>query len=83
MQALPPQSLVFVQTTLEQVLPDQWKGKVVSKVGLKIREEAPPCPACGLDLQEEFVDVLEHYKCYMASEGREYGHCAGQTSRSR
>ena len=60
---LPPQSLSFPQRILDQILPEQWKGKVV----LKNREQAPPCPACGLNLQEEFKDVFKFYKSMRAS----------------
>lgn len=60
--ALPPQSLSFLQGTLDEALPEQWKGKVV----FKNREDAPLCPACGLSLQEEFEDWLDFYKSIMA-----------------
>jgi len=43
-------------------------------VVLKNREEAPPCPACGLDPQEEFKDVLEFYRSMMASKGNVHAH---------
>jgi hypothetical protein len=70
LQALPPLSSSFLQNLVDQAVPQQWKGKVV----LKNREEAPPCSACGLDLQEEFVDVLEHFKSYKASIGMGHAH---------
>jgi len=52
LQELAPQSLVDLQAHLDTLLPEEWKGKV----WLKNREDAPPCPAYGLDLEEEFED---------------------------
>ena len=49
MATLPPLSLSFFQDLLNQALPDIWKGKVK----LLDKEDAPLCPACGFDLQEE------------------------------
>jgi hypothetical protein len=62
-QELPPRSLWFLQAKLDQALPKQWRGKVV----LKTREEASPCPACELDLEEDFKDDLELNRCRAAS----------------
>lgn len=49
MATLAPLSLSFFQDLLNQALPEDWKGKVK----LLDKEDAPLCPACGFDLQEE------------------------------
>jgi hypothetical protein len=48
--SLSPQSLSFFQESLDQALPEIWRGKVK----LKNREEAPSCQACGFNPQEAF-----------------------------
>lgn len=58
MHDLPPQALAMFQATLDRDLPSKWKGKV----WLKNREDAPPCPACGLNPEEEFQMNKGAYK---------------------
>jgi hypothetical protein len=50
----PATSLARIQAVLDDRLPECWKGRVI----LKNREEAPPCTACGLNLMEQWKDVV-------------------------
>ena len=47
----PPQPLAFFQESLDQALPEVWKGRV----RFINREEAPDCKACGFNPQEVFL----------------------------
>lgn len=51
----PPQSLDRHQRALDRGLPEFWKGKVK----LFNREDAPPCAACGFDLEGEFQHFVD------------------------
>ena len=51
----PPQSLERHQRALDRGLPEVWKGKV----RLFNREDAPPCAACGFDLEGEFQAYVD------------------------
>jgi hypothetical protein len=50
----PATSLARIQALLDECLPECWRGRVV----LKDREDAPPCTACGLDVMEQWEDVI-------------------------
>lgn len=50
----PATSLMRIQSLLDEALPKWWKGRVL----LKNREEAPPCTACGLDIEEQWEDII-------------------------
>lgn len=56
-----------VQTRLDSILDQKWRGKVV----LKNAEEAPPCTACGLDLVEQCRTRREAYEVYEAGHTEE------------
>ena len=50
----PATSLARIQALLDECLPECWRGRVI----LKDREDAPPCTACGLDVMEQWEDIV-------------------------
>lgn len=52
--ARPPQSLAELQSALDAHIHPAWRGKVF----LRYREDAPPCSACGFDINEEWKQTL-------------------------
>ena len=57
-QDLLPDNLDFCQNIVDACLPRVWQGKV----WVKNREEAPPCVACGLDIDECFKAAIKVMK---------------------
>lgn len=50
----PATSLARIQALLDECLPECWRGRVI----LKDREDAPPCTACGLDVMEQWENIV-------------------------